>query len=71
MAQTQPVARLKSDLKVFVFEDMFIVIYVNDLFILSKDTLKLRAKLKSRFRMIYLNEVSHYFDIEVDIEVIC
>ena len=60
----------ESDHGVFVSEDMFIAIYVDDLLIMGKDTLKLQqlqAELKSRFQMTDLGEVSHYLGIEVDI----
>ncbi len=55
---------------VFVSEDMFIAIHVDDLLIMSKDILKLddlQRELKARFCMTDLGEVSHYLDIEVDI----
>lgn len=62
--------RTESDHGVFVSGDMFIAIYVDDLFIFGKDTPKvqqLQYELKSRFRMTDLGEVSHYLGIEVDV----
>ena len=62
--------RTNSDHGVFVSEDMFIAIYVDDLLIFEKDNLKLQQlqhELKSRFRMTDLGEVSHYLGIESDV----
>ncbi len=62
--------RTEADHGVFVSEDIFIAIYVDDLLIMSKDILKLddlQQELKTRFRMTDFGEVSHYLGIEVDI----
>lgn len=62
--------RTESDHGVFVSEDMYIAIYVDDLLIFGKDASKLQQlqhELKSRFRMTDLGEVSHYLGIEVDV----
>lgn len=62
--------RTNSDHGVFVLENMFIAIYVDDLLIFGKDNSKLQQlqhELKSRFQMIDLGEVSHYLGIEVDV----
>lgn len=53
----------------FVSEDIYIAIYVDDDLIFGKDTSKLTItdELKSRFRMTDLGKVSHYLGIEVDV----
>ncbi len=60
----------KADHGVFVSEDIFIAIYMDDLLMMSKDILKfddLQRELKVRFCMTDLGEVFHYLGIEVDI----
>ncbi len=62
--------RTESDHGVFVSEDMYIAIYVDDLLIFGKNASKLQQlkyELKSRFRMTDLGEVSHYLGIEIDV----
>ena len=64
--------RTYSDHGVYVSDDMFIAIYVDDLVIFEKDTSKLQQlqhELKFRFRMTDLGEVSHYLGIEVDVNI--
>ena len=53
----------------FVSEDIFIAIYVDDLLIFGKNTpilVQLQHDLKSRFKMTDLGKISHYLEIEVD-----
>ncbi len=60
----------ETDHGVFVSEDMFIAIYMDDLFIIRRDILKLddlQRELIARFRMKDPREVSHYLRIEVGI----
>ena len=58
-----------SDYRVFVSEDMYITIYVDDILIFGKDASKiqLRHELKSLFCITDLGEVFHYLGIEVDV----
>ncbi len=61
--------RTNSDYRVFVSEDMYITIYVDDILIFGKNASKiqLRHELKSLFCMTDLEEVFHYLGIEVDV----
>ena len=64
--------RTNSNHEVFVSNNMFIAIYVDDLFIFEKDISKLQQlqhELKSRFRMTNLKKVSHYLRIEMNVNI--
>ena len=46
--------------------------YVNDLFLLEKNTSnlqKIQNKLKSRFRIIDFEKISHYLKMQINVEI--
>ena len=65
---------LKLDYGVFVSQDrpFFRTIYVDNVLIFASDDLRLKDiqdKLSARFNTTNLGQVSHYLDMEVDVEV--
>jgi hypothetical protein len=61
---------IKSDKSLFVSEDkqMFIAVYIDDLLIIESDMNhidKIKAELKSTFKMTDLNLMSHYLDMKI------
>ena len=62
----------KSDYEVFISENqsIFIAVYVNDLLLFSSDTArldKIQHQLFSQFKMMNLDEISHYLNMKVDV----
>ena len=64
--------RLKSDHKIFIFENQFIflAIYINDLLLFNLNTMRLdeiQHQLFSQFKMTDLDEIFHYLGMKVDV----
>ena len=63
--------RCDSNHDVFTNETIFIAIYVNDLLLFEKDIFDLQRiqnELMFRFRMTDLEEISHYLEMQVNVE---
>ena len=55
----------------FTKRKIFITIYVNDLFLFEKNTSDLQRiqnELKFRFRMIDFEKISHYLEMQINVE---
>ncbi len=60
--------RLESDHCVYIEKNLIIIIYINDIFILSKNKQflqKIKAELKSWFKMSNLEFIKHYLNIKI------
>ena len=61
-------ARLESDHCIYVEKDLIVIIYINDILILSKNKWSLqqmKEKLKSWFKMSNLEHIKHYLSIKI------